>query len=138
MDNTIQRIVQNNPTLDDAEVITMSITREDRTKRHYYIFKLHGDTIASRTYIPIPFDLLTKTNGKGRYNHYIVVAVMHDGYVTIDLNKEHNVKMLDFGRYVGFDYDEAEEVVKFLKERPSQYKLLLPKSSDENNDSLPF
>jgi hypothetical protein len=35
--------------------------------------------------------------------------------------------MLDFGRYVGFDYDEAEEVVKF--ERPS---------SDDNNDSLPF
>lgn len=128
MDNTIERIVRNNPTLGGADVITMSITRYDRTKRHYYIFKLHGDTIDSRTYIPIPFDILTKINGKGRYSHYIVVAVMHDGYVTIDLNKERNLKMLDYGRYVGIDYDEAEEVVKF--ERHS--------SDDGNNDSLPF
>lgn len=128
MDKAIERIVHNNPTLGGADAITTTITRNDRTKRHYYIFRLHGDTIDSRTYIPIPFNLLTKTNGKGRYNHYIVVAVMHDGYVTIDLNKEHNVKMLDFGRYVGFDYDEAEEVVKF--ERPSL--------DDRNNDSLPF
>lgn len=127
MDTVIERIVHNNPTLGGADVITTTITRTDRTKRHYYIFRLHGDTIDSRTYIPIPFDILTKINGKGRYSHYIVVAVMHDGYVTIDLNKEHNVKMLDFGRYVGFDYDEAEEVVKF--ERPSL---------DDNNDSLPF
>jgi hypothetical protein len=127
MDKTIERIVHNNPTLGGADVITTTITRNDRTKRHYYIFRLHGDTIDSRTYIPIPFNLLTKTNGKGRFNHYIIIAVMHDGYVTIDLNKDHQIKMLDFGRYVGFDYDEAEEVVKF--ERPS---------SDDNNDSLPF
>jgi hypothetical protein len=127
MDIAIERIVHNNPTLGGADVITTTITRNDRTKRHYYIFRLHGDTIDSRTYIPIPFNLLTKTNGKGRFNHYIIIAVMHDGYVTIDLNKDHQIKMLDFGRYVGFDYDEAEEVVKF--ERPS---------SDDNNDSLPF
>lgn len=127
MDKAIERIVHNNPTLGGADVITTTITRNDRTKRHYYIFRLHGDTIDSRTYIPIPFNLLTKTNGKGRFNHYIIIAVMHDGYVTIDLNKDHQIKMLDFGRYVGFDYDEAEEVVKF--ERPS---------SDDNNDSLPF
>jgi hypothetical protein len=127
MDKTIERIVHNNPTLGGADVITTTITRNDRTKRHYYIFRLHGDTIDLRTYIPIPFNLLTKTNGKGRFNHYIIIAVMHDGYVTIDLNKDHQIKMLDFGRYVGFDYDEAEEVVKF--ERPS---------SDDNNDSLPF
>ena len=128
MDIAIERIVRNNPTLGGADTITTTITRNDRTKRHYYIFRLHGDTIDSRTYIPIPFDLLTKTNGKGRYNHYIIVAVMHDGYVTIDLNKEHQIKMLDYGRYVGFDYNEAEEVVKF--ERHSL--------DDKNNDSLPF
>ena len=127
MDKTIERIVHNNPTLGGADVITTTITRNDRTKRHYYIFRVHGDTIDSRTYLPIPFNLLTKTNGKGRFNHYIIIAVMHDGYVTIDLNKDHQIKMLDFGRYVGFDYDEAEEVVKF--EGPS---------SDDNNDSLPF
>ena len=39
MDNAIERIVRNNPKLDGADVITTTITREDRTKRHYYIFK---------------------------------------------------------------------------------------------------
>lgn len=118
MDKTIERIVRDNPTLDGAEVITTTVTREDRTRKHYYIFKVHGDTIDSRTNIPLPFSIISKENGKGRNRHYVVVAVMIDGYVVIDLNKELRMGMLEFGKYFTVDYKDAEEVVKF-KPKPS-------------------
>lgn len=124
MDNIIERIVRNNPTLDGAEVITATVTREDRTKAHYYIFKLHGDTIESRTYIPLPFDVITRENGKGRHRHYIAIAILSNGYVVIDLNKEHKMQMLELGKYFGISYDEAEEIVHNV----------LP----SNNDEMPF
>lgn len=85
MDKQVERIVVNNPTLDGAEVITMSITREDRTKAHYYIFKKTEDL--EHLYARIPISVLTKENGKGRNRHYIVVAVTESGYEVYDLNK---------------------------------------------------
>lgn len=125
MDKQIERIVQNNPTLDGAEVITMTITRDDRSKRHYYIFKMEGDTINSRKYIPLPFDILSKRNGNGRHSHYIVVTLLDDGYIVFDLNKERTVLNLSLGRLVGLKYEEAEEIVKFQRET-------------ETDDSMPF
>lgn len=113
MDKTIERIVRDNPTLDGAEVITTTVTREDRTRKHYYIFKVNGEAIDSRTNIQLPFSIITKENGKGRNRHYVVVAVMVDGYVVIDLNKELRMGMLEFGKYFTIDYKDAEEVVKF-------------------------
>lgn len=113
MEKQIERIVKNNPMLDGAEVITTTITREDGTKRHYYIFRMLGEEINSRTYIPIPIDVITKVNGKGRYRHYITVAVLNDGYVVHDLNKDHPMTMFGLDRPFGLSYDEAEEIVKF-------------------------
>ncbi len=127
MDKAIERIVRDNPTLDGAEAIRVSVTREDRTKAHYYIFKMHGDTITSRTYIPIPFGVISRENGKGRNRHYIVVAILSDGYVVIDLNKNHKMQILELGKYFGISYDEAEEIVHYEK----------PNSSDNNSD-MPF
>lgn len=117
MDNTIERIVMNNPLLDGAEVITTTITRSDKTKRHYYIFRMLGETIDSRTYIPIPLEVVSKTNGKGRYSSYIVVAVLNDGCVVIDLNKEHKMQSFGLLRPFGFPYEEAEEIIKFPPEK---------------------
>ena len=117
MDKTIERIVRDNPLLDGAEVITTTITREDRTKAHYYIFKMIGDTIDSRTFIPIPFDVVTKINGKGRNSHYIAIAVLNDGYVVINLNKTHKMNLMGLGKIFGISYDEADEVVRFPKKK---------------------
>lgn len=112
MDKFIERIMQNNPTLDDAEVITMSITREDRTKRHYYIFKKDEDL--KRQCVRIPINVLTKENGKGRYKHYIVVAVTQTGYEVYDLNRprsmhiEDNTAVISDVDSIGFNFDENE------------------------------
>lgn len=125
MDRNVEMVVQNNPALNGAEAITMTVTRKDRSKKHYYIFKIFGDTIDSRTYIPLPLDIVMKVNGKGRNNHYITVAVMNDGYVVHDLNKEHKAQMLNFGSCIAFSYDEAEEIVKFEKK-------------NNLDDSMPF
>lgn len=112
MDKLIERIVQNNPTLDDAEVITMSITREDRTKRHYYIYKKNEDL--EHLYARIPLSVLTKENGKGRYKHYIVVAVKPTGFEVYDLNKprniqvENNTVLVGNVDSIGFNFNENE------------------------------
>ena len=85
MDKIIKRIVRDNPMLDGAEVITATVTREDRTRAHYYIFKKKEELEHLRVRIPI--DVLTRENGKGRNRHYIIVAVTKNGYEVYDLNK---------------------------------------------------
>lgn len=89
MDKAIERIVRDNPTLDDAEIITATVTREDRTRAHYYIFKKTEDL--EHQYVRIPINVLTKENGKGKNKHYIVVAVTPSGYEVYDLNKPRNM-----------------------------------------------
>jgi len=86
MDNIIERIVRDNPLLDGAEVITTTITREDRTKAHYYIFKKPEEDLKDLC-VRIPISVLTRENGKGKNRHYIVVAVTPNGYEVYDLNK---------------------------------------------------
>ncbi len=119
MDKVIERIVRDNPTLDGAEVIRVSVTREDRTKAHYYIFKQVEDLGFDRTRIPI--GVLTMENGKGRNKHYIVVAVTKDGYKVYDLNKprntqiEGNTAIISGAETIGYNIPE-----------------------DENNEPLPF
>lgn len=103
MDKTIERIVRDNPTLDDAEVITTTITREDRTKAHYYIFKKKEDL--DELYVRIPTYVLTKENGKGKNKHYIVVAVTEKGFEVYDLNKPRSMKVEGTTVVVG-DIDE--------------------------------
>lgn len=124
MDNTIERIVMNNPLLDGAEVITTTVTRGDKTKRHYYIFRMLGETIDSRTYIPIPLEVISRENGKGRHRHYIVVAVLNDGCVVIDLNKNHEMQSFGLCRPFGFSYDEADEIIKFPPEESRLEELM--------------
>lgn len=86
MDIQIERIVRDNPTLDGAEAITATVTREDRTRAHYYIFKKPEEDL-KHLYVRIPISVLTRENGKGKNRHYIVVAVTPDGYEVYDLNK---------------------------------------------------
>lgn len=86
MDTIIGRIVRDNPLLDGAEVITTTITRADRTKAHYYIFKKPEEDL-KHLCVRIPISVLTRENGKGKNRHYIVVAVTPDGYEVYDLNK---------------------------------------------------
>ena len=117
MDNAIERIVRNNPKLDGADVITTTITREDRTKRHYYIFKKREEDLEHR-YAHIPLNVFSRENGKGnhgrhgmdsrcfckichrkivqrhgkgKHKHYIVVAVYDKGFEVYDLNKPRNI-----------------------------------------------
>ena len=66
MDNVIEKIVRNNPKLDGADVITTTITREDRTKRHYYIFKKREEDLEHR-YAHIPLNVFSRENGKGLF-----------------------------------------------------------------------
>lgn len=89
MDKVIERIVRDNPTLDGGEIITATVTREDRTRAHYYIFKKNEDL--EHQYVRIPISVLTKENGKGKNKHYIVVAVTPSGYEVYDLNKPRNM-----------------------------------------------
>lgn len=143
-DYVIKRIVEDNPLLDGAEAITVSVTRGDRTKRHYYIFNMIGEEIDSRSYIPVPMDIVTRTNGNGKYNHYIIVAVLNDGYVVFDMNKNHEMK--SFGLRIplfGLKYEEAEEIVKFKepKDFADEMEEALAEANvetDENNEPLPF
>lgn len=109
MNKLIKTIVGNNPTLDGAECITTTVTREDGSKTHYYIFKgSEKDT----DYVEIPLWVYTKINGKGRNSHFITVQVNEHGYVVHDLNKEHTVKPISM-KTLGLPIDEAEEVYKF-------------------------
>lgn len=89
MDKVIERIVRNNPTLDDAEIITTTITREDKTRAHYYIFK--KKEFLNELFVRIPTHVLTKENGKGKNKHYIIVAVTEEGFETYDLNIPRNM-----------------------------------------------
>lgn len=119
MDKQIERIVRNNPLLDGAEVITATITREDRTKRHYYIFKKTEDL--NHLYVKIPINVLTKENGKGRNKHYIVVAVTEKGYEVYDLNKPKSMHVDGINTVVG----NPDEIGYNIAE-------------NENNEPLPF
>lgn len=103
MDKQIERIVRDNPTLDGAEVITATVTREDRTRAHYYIFK--KTEYLEHQYTRIPISVLTKENGKGRNRHYIVVAVTQNGYEVYDLNKPRNMHIENNTAVIG-DVDE--------------------------------
>ena len=97
----------------DTSVITLSITRSDKKRFHYYFFKIE-DKLENNKYIPISFDLMIKENGKGMNRHYNIVAVYNDGYVVFSLNKNHKIEF-NYGEpyRVGLPFDEAEEIVKF-------------------------
>jgi len=103
MNKTIERIVRDNQTLDGAEVITASITNGDKTKEHYYIFKKKDDD--ERSCARIPISVLTRENGKGRNNHYIVVAVTDKGYEVYNLNKPRSMRVEGVTAVIG-DVDE--------------------------------
>lgn len=121
MDKVIERIVRDNPTLDGAEVITTTVTREDRTKAHYYIFKKTENV--EHNYVRIPMGVLTKENGVGKNKHYIVVAVTPSGYEVYDLNKPKNMHIEGNTALIG-DVDEIG--------------FNIPEDIDENNEPLPF
>lgn len=97
MDIQIERIVKNNPALDGAEAITMSITRRDRTRAHYYIFKEEGYLEKDET-VKVPLSLMMKENGKGRNRHYILVVAKFNGYMMFDLNRDRRLQLN--GKYV--------------------------------------
>ena len=113
MDNAIERIVRNNPKLDGADVITTTITREDRTKRHYYIFKKREEDLEHR-YAHIPLNVFSRENGKGKHKHYIIVAVYEKGFEVYDLNKPRNIyidgtdAVIGEPDTIGFNIDENE------------------------------
>jgi hypothetical protein len=97
----------------DTSVITLSITKSDRKKFHYYFFKIE-DSLKNNKHIPISFELLTKENGVGANRHYNIVAVYNDGYVVFSLNKNHKVEFnYNSIGMVGLPFDEAEEIIMF-------------------------
>lgn len=120
MDEIIERIVRDNPTLDSAEAITVSVTREDRTKAHYYIFKKQEEDL-KHLYVRIPIGILTRENGKGKHKHYIIVAVTQKGYEVYDLNKprsmniEGNTALIGDADVIGFNIpkDKINEPLPF-------------------------
>ncbi len=104
MDKIIERIVRDNPTLDGAEAIRVSVTREDRTKAHYYIFKKQEEDL-EHLYVRIPIGILTRENGKGKHKHYIIVAVTAKGYEVYDLNTPRSMHIEGNTAVIG-DVDE--------------------------------
>lgn len=97
----------------DTRVITLTITKGDRKKFHYYFFKIE-DKLENNKHIPISYELLTKENGVGVNRHYIIVAVYNDGYVVFSLNKNHSIEFnYKSTGMIGLPFNEAEEIVKF-------------------------
>ena len=121
MDKLIERIVRDNPSLDGAEVITTTVTREDRTKAHYYIFRKTEDV--EHNYVRIPMGVLAKENGVGRNKHYIIVAVTQRGYEVYDLNKPRSMHIEGNTAVIG----DVDEIGFNIRE-----------DIDENNEPLPF
>jgi len=106
MDKIIERLLISN--LDGAESITTTVTRENGTRAHYYIFK-QDEKNTNQPYVEIPLWIYTKVNGKGKDSHFITVAMSDEGYVVHDLNKEHTVKPISM-KTIGLPIDEAEEM----------------------------
>ena len=115
MDKIIERLIVSN--LDGAETITTTVTREDGTKAHYYIFKQENVNNSSTKHVEIPIWVYTKVNGKGKDSHFITVAISNYGYVIHDLNKEHTIKPLST-KTIGLPINEAEEVYEFPESVP--------------------
>lgn len=114
MDKIIERLLISN--LDGAESITTTVTRENGTRAHYYIFK-QDEKNTNHPYVEIPLWIYTKVNGKGKDSHFITVAMSDEGYVVHDLNKEHTIKPLST-KTIGLPINEAEEVYEFPESVP--------------------
>lgn len=120
MDKIIDRIVRDNPQLDGVEAITATVTREDRTRAHYYIFKKQEEDLGHQ-YAKIPLSVMTKENGKGRNRHYVVVAVTPTGYEVYDLNKPRSIHIEGTMVAIG---------------NPNQWGFNIPEEA--RNEPLPF
>ena len=94
----------------NADVITESITRDDNTKEHYYVYKVKNES--DERLVPIPMWVFSKINGKGKNNRFNVVAVFKEFFVLVDLNKEH-VVMPDKDGNMCISFKEAKEIVRF-------------------------
>lgn len=104
MDKQIKRIIKDNPTLDGAETITVTVTREDRTRHHYYITK--KKTNDDYKTVTIPISVLAKENGKGKNKHYVVVVVDELGnYKAYNLNKPRKTQIEGYNAVID-DPDE--------------------------------